>query len=980
MAVQLYVQYPTNPNWVLLDLYPSDAEPIKLNFSVADISDPLKVSSVFSRSFRVPHTEVNGPFFRAVFNVNSVEFDASIKAPAYINDNGATFSIGNLRLQSIIRNDKKRNVEYQVLFMGEVNDFASAITGGFMNELDLNSYNHPITYTNIVNSWSGGLFGGDIIYPLIEWGYTYDSNGVPNLPTLAVGGAKGFSSSANALRLNQWKPSVRLKVLWDAVFQRAGYTYTNNSFMNSALFRNLYVVMENQARATLNVGQAFFATTTPSFPFFSTIQSVSAGSSARLIANIEIFDVSNLYNPTSYVYTVPFTGSYQFAARAVLSPSIPGTGAQVNLRLKDVDTNATLGIQNFIVTAAGSFLATFPASTITAGTKVTVDIEVLPATATYTSASVRSVQNSFFSVSTPDVVNLNSLMPNNYKIIDFLKAVIDKFKLVFVPDKNIPKRFEIIPWVDWIQRGEVRDWTDRLDESKDMVITPLFDGQPRNNVFRDISDTDYVNINYQYNFKETFGQLNLDSGNELLTGTQTREGGFAPTPLDRIGGTTTAANTFLIPHLAKDTQLTRDPIQPKPRLLFWNGIKPNPTGFTWYMEGDGSPPPAYPMTSYPLMSSFQQWPPTTNTLDLNWENDPPMYDTTNYNNPPARTSVTVFSQYWSAWYNTIYDPYSRIVEANFVLDYSDIADLKFNDYIWVKDSWYFVNKITDFVVGQDTNCKVELYKIGSNTGITIPLVPRALTQVSLCRGNTECEAYCCNGEFGNASYFTDGESGMEDGTQLYSDTNGNVAAPSGYYSDGDTIWQVGVDGLILGTVPEECDCIGTLYPFEVCFGSPIFEGGLCAACCCDSEPITIYGSNASFWANLTFWANAGGTVVPNLGWYKPATGNEVAYIQGGTVEFVNLCTSCQCEGGEFFAQELNYGATACGACCSIAAPNTFYSDGATMGTSLNLYTNNTGTTGAPAGWYTDGEGDVYQVATGGAIVAIGTCSVCSCGG
>ena len=100
--VQLYAKNQTNNQYVLLDLFTE--QPIKLTLAVSNIVDPLSANSIFSRTFRVPHTSKNGPYFKAVFNVNSTDFDASVKAPAYINDNGIFFSSGNIRLSSIFVN------------------------------------------------------------------------------------------------------------------------------------------------------------------------------------------------------------------------------------------------------------------------------------------------------------------------------------------------------------------------------------------------------------------------------------------------------------------------------------------------------------------------------------------------------------------------------------------------------------------------------------------------------------------------------------------------------------------------------------------------------------------------------------------------------------------------------------------------------------------------------------------------------------
>jgi hypothetical protein len=176
--VQLWAKKDGDVNYTRIDLFPE--APIKLTLSVTDIMDPLATTSIFSRSFRVPNTQANNAFFKAVFNVNSVSFDASKKVAAYINDSGSFYTNGNIRLISTYTNDKEGDVQYEILFMGETSDFGGQIGGGFLSEINLSEYNHDQTYFNIVNSWNTnsagvatGLFNGDVVYPLCNWGYTY---------------------------------------------------------------------------------------------------------------------------------------------------------------------------------------------------------------------------------------------------------------------------------------------------------------------------------------------------------------------------------------------------------------------------------------------------------------------------------------------------------------------------------------------------------------------------------------------------------------------------------------------------------------------------------------------------------------------------------------------------------------------------------------------------------------------------------------
>ena len=219
--VQLFAKQQHTGQFVALDLHV--AEPIKLDLSVANINQPTDTNSVFSRTFKVPHTSVNGPYFEGVFNVNSLNFDASIKADAYILDNGIFFENGNIRLNAIYTNSEDNSVQYEITFYGSTSDFGSKIGGGFLNEVDLNMYNHNKDYANITASWTTpGIFNGDVVYGLIEWGYAYNDKNQPSIPTLSANftpsGTPGtpapsgsFTNSAYKYKLTQWKPQIDRK-------------------------------------------------------------------------------------------------------------------------------------------------------------------------------------------------------------------------------------------------------------------------------------------------------------------------------------------------------------------------------------------------------------------------------------------------------------------------------------------------------------------------------------------------------------------------------------------------------------------------------------------------------------------------------------------------------------------------------------------------------------------------------------------------
>jgi hypothetical protein len=900
--VQLYAKNQTNNQYVLLDLFTE--QPIKLTLAVSNIVDPLSANSIFSRTFRVPHTSKNGPYFKAVFNVNSTDFDASVKAPAYINDNGIFFSSGNIRLSSIFVNEETNNVEYEINYYGETSDFGSQIGGGFLSEVNLNSYNHNQTYTNITNSWGGGLFGGDIVYPLVEWGYTYD-NGVPNHGTFSrytgVVGNKGtfgpISSpppTANVITQGMMKPSIRAKALWDKIFGETDYTYSS-TFLNSAEFTNLYIISEDEAREEILADQTFAAAGSAS-------QVNNSGGTYDVFFDTQLYDNANQYDPVTSVFTAastsgdPYVFQYQLAFTGPLIPVLRSVGAFP--QLVDADTGSLLastGTPTIVSSGTPTYATGFFSVSLAAGQRVRMRIQYTSLNPPDADVPIIMFDQNWSLFDAPENVNVSTIMPSNIRKIDFMRSIINRFRLVFVPSKDISNHFEITPWKDWILQGQSLDWTSKLDGSKDMKITPLFYGQERLQVYKDQEDADFLNYNYQLDYKQTYGQLNRDSNNELIRGVRTIQDQFAPTPIFPMGNVDPSNPLYQMPfpHLAKDTNTERQPIQPKLRLVYYNGVKPVPDSNQWWLQSDFGGPIG--QTVYPLMSEYSSWPVTTSTFDLAWENEPPLYDTETSGLSKARTNFDQFSVYWKTWYDVSFDPFSRIVEANFVLDWTDIINLKFNDYVYVKDAWYFVNKITDYISGSNTNCRVELVKLGNNIGLTLPIgVEVGNNPIELCYGRSKCEAYCCT--YTNATYYID-RVAFVDATFIYTDFYGSIPAEPGFYSDGDLILQVGPSGSVIGTAVNDCDCLVESFPFTVCVGE-----ALCNTCCCDSGTTTIYGVNADFFANLNWYSDSLLTVPAADGWYKLSVGTsptQSIFVSEGEVQFVSLCetsTGCSDDG------------------------------------------------------------------------------------
>jgi hypothetical protein len=71
---------------------------------------------------------------------------------------------------------------------------------------------------------------------------------------------------------------------------------------------------------------------------------------------------------------------------------------------------------------------------------------------------------------------------------------------------------------------------------------------------------------------------------------------------------------------------------------------------------------------------------------------------------------TLYGRYWNEYIENIYAPDARILEAFFSLEFADIYNFNFNDKIFIKDSYWRILSISDYVVGTQDTVKVTLIK------------------------------------------------------------------------------------------------------------------------------------------------------------------------------------------------------------------------------------------------------------------------------
>ena len=728
--VQLWALEPGGTNKFKLDTYPT--EPIKLTFTAETLTDLPAINAVYSQTFRLPATGLNNQFFQYWFNVNINDFDVSQKVTAEIQTESGLFIEGQLRLQKVYRNYQSTLIDYEVLFLGEVRDFASQVGDGFMNSLNLSGLDHILNYTNITTSWNAqpgttnGLKSGNVLYPLVEYGYTYNASGQVQdsmiRAEIANATNRAFSSSSYPLSIYQWRPWIRAKYLIDHIFSLTDYTY-DSVFFESDLFNQLYI------NATGNT-----ATTSMQDLLANNLLNVVAADQTYGTINgvtqkwqwpTEVIDSGNNWNGTSY--TAPVNGSYtfnyDFIGDVIWINIGGGSGAFPDVQIevyyyKNGVPQPLFVADNGGVDPAVSFAdaATF-SLVLNAGDVIEFGYRVQHLNPGPTLLFETTLNANVLTVTAaPISVNVASLLPNNVKTIDWFRAILKKFRLVMVPKRDNPKEFVIEPWNDYIASGKQYDWTHKLDGSKDIQFEPLFYTQSATIKFTDQEDQDHPNFDQQTVFKEVYGTRFFDSNNDLLKDQRVIDTLFAPTPVEVIDGAAVGVtNGFILPHFAKIEATSNGgnqlkPVVAKPRLLFYNGLRSASgiPGGTWWFDTDANPvTPPVSHTTYPLVSYMSSVPTTANSLNLSWEIEAGRWYN---NNPNGISGQDVYQKYWQAYVESIYSPSARKMTATFVLDSQDLK-VDFNDTIFIRDSWWRILKISDAPLNGINPVKVELIKL-----------------------------------------------------------------------------------------------------------------------------------------------------------------------------------------------------------------------------------------------------------------------------
>jgi hypothetical protein len=554
----------------ILDLFAD--EEIKLSDNVTGLFDLGVLPTDFTRQINLPGSKKNNAFFEHCYDIsveNPDTFATNIKVPCYLDFDGLYLAQGYLQLNKVNVYANKFIDSYVVSVFGALSSFGIQINKTYLTDLtNLNVYNHTASYNNITASWNGSLFNGDIVYPLADYGsgYQYTSGQYELF---------GMDDINGALSVQNFKPAIRMKKVWDAIFDSAGYTYTG-SFMNEPFLDDVYLVCNNSLKypefagidlegyGKIKVGavsgsgmtdKVLTAGTFTTLPWYNVLSdpqgSYNNGAykvnettnlSGKLNININVScSVNNMpgtltANGTWQIRMIETGSSTPYSTRAIQSYIFFFDQLQ-NSRTGKIDTTYELGTE-FVMDGIppGNYyfqIRQSPNSAVDAAPLVTLD----PRGTTKSFLQINEVKQA----ADGRIMDIPSNMPfgtTGIKQIDFLKGVQKKFNLVIYPSKTRRNEFIVETFNNWYKDGEIKDFNKYINLDEKIEVIPANNFAVNELNFGDTLDTDYISQQFSKAANREFGkQYYTDTQNFFSQGKFEVKTSLASSPLIKIAGT-----------------------------------------------------------------------------------------------------------------------------------------------------------------------------------------------------------------------------------------------------------------------------------------------------------------------------------------------------------------------------------------------------------------------------------------------------------
>lgn len=670
---------------------------IAITFSIDDINDITKRRGSFSKTIELPNTTTNASLFKFAYNVQSFVggFQPNKKIRAAMWEDGVQVFSGAMQLLSMSKT--KGDVTYEVgLFSEDVSLFQDIQNNLLVNTAGVTGMNHTLTSAHVSATWTASGASG-YVYGLV------DSYGATDVIT------QGWFA------VPYWKmgPSIYVKKMVDLIFAQAGYRYSSN-FFNSTLFKKLVIPYSAGTIPVTLSGSNIFAQSTGSVSGANNVDFTVLFSKDT---PAPYFDNAGYWVASSSTFVAPnvptrWNVSVEFTVQTV-SPTVPSVRANMSVRnLTDSTDNAV--ISNITVRNNEKMKVVFEDVNIPANTTSNIGF-VFTAPALGGAGTILSGATVLWECLENPVsittIDMRTALPADVKQSDLLVDLQKMFNLYFMPDAQDPKLLYIEPFKDFYS-SDVVDWTQKVDENQEQVLTNGDPNQYKELIFKYKDMGDYLSKTYKSSnplAKEGYG------GRQFLTQNFYGKSEFV---CETMAGTLIPGSFTTDKVIGRAWDLeggtasgTVKQLNTGYRLAQYNSIAQGTTSWFYQTGVSGSFATGEYVANVPFVSHIDN--PYAPTEDLAFGIPRQVfYNAVNASGTPITyTNNNLYNKYWLNYITETTSKEALQLELTAVLNCVDIYQLDFRKPIYYNGIRWRLLEIRDYTVGEAKPCRVTLRRI-----------------------------------------------------------------------------------------------------------------------------------------------------------------------------------------------------------------------------------------------------------------------------
>lgn len=570
-----------------------------------------------------------------------------------------------------------------------------------------------------------------------------------------------------------YKPTLQIKWLYEKICEEAGYEVTSE-FFDTDYFGKYYLPLKFLDETIYSRGATFpcYAFNSQTLNFTSaTPSTITVNPSTGITCNVlnftsttTSFNVPTIYQGTytariSYLIVPNFTGcsidavnqscatdftfSYYDPSGIIRTYTIPAVDCFLSFNIPGCCPFNPIGTGSAVESTRGQAILSLNAITLRTDAAcggpqlvsfdVEIDTNIIPNISLIFNASDVQIQNfSFEFINGPrfllsgTTIDYGLEFPeNDYKQIDFITSINRYFNLVVTPNPDKPTQLIVEPIVDYIGKGQVLDWTTKIDHLQPIDIYPTTSLVNGTLEYEFKLDQDYANENYKRASNRIFGTEKKKLGLEYKDSVTKFEFMFS-SPLDITNGSAVQSVTTLSSFSKLNTKdeggvsiQTFLPFKILPRLLF-RGITLPVDNYGYVGTSGTTPYQLYYLKSvgqtntqdrFQEINRFTTYPFNYSGFShyINWRGE----DVTTITPPEFEFPLAedLYDIYYKDYIEDLISDENKIYQAKAYLYPNEIKALRFDEKIIVDNTYFRINKISNFNLLEPSICDIELVKL-----------------------------------------------------------------------------------------------------------------------------------------------------------------------------------------------------------------------------------------------------------------------------